>query len=398
MEYMIVDCATLRARPISDRILAELNGGVITDEVEVGPIAWSNELVMHVLEMKTNGPAESLAAAYQATSEGVRQMNHQLLPHGCRLMPTAMHPMFHPATETVLWPHGYGEVYSAFDRVFNCRGHGWSNLQSIHINLPFANDHEFGRLHAAIRLVLPLIPAVAASSPLVEGRLTGFKDNRLEYYRQNQRRVPIIAGNLIPERIYTESEYRQLFSRIYSAISPFDLGGVLQNEFLNSRGAIARFQRNAIEIRVTDIQECPLADFAIIDAVCSLVRALVEQQWSDWEQQARISETDLLLTFLASVRDGLDATCQHSDYLRALGLGSAKASLREIWQHCHAAASKSAGRARHPMIQNFSKMLAAGSLSDRIMRRLGARPDRVAIQDVYRELSNCLDQERLFGV
>ena len=32
---------------------------------------------------------------------------------------------------------------------------------------------------------------------------------------------------------------------------------------MNSRGAIARFDRNAIEIRVIDVQECPKADLAI---------------------------------------------------------------------------------------------------------------------------------------
>ena len=36
------------------------------------------------------------------------------------------------------------------------------------LNLPFSSDEEFGRLHAAIRLLLPLLPALAASSPLVE--------------------------------------------------------------------------------------------------------------------------------------------------------------------------------------------------------------------------------------
>ena len=31
--------------------------------------------------------------------------------------------------------------------------------------VPFADDAEFGRLHAAIRLALPIAPGIAASSP-----------------------------------------------------------------------------------------------------------------------------------------------------------------------------------------------------------------------------------------
>ena len=68
-----------------------------------------------------------------------------------------------------LWPHENREVYDAFDRIFSCKGHGWANLQSMHINLPFADDAEFGRLHAAIRFLMPLMPGLTASSPVMDG-------------------------------------------------------------------------------------------------------------------------------------------------------------------------------------------------------------------------------------
>ena len=43
-------------------------------------------------------------------------------------------------------------IYDTFDRIFSCKGHGWANLQSMQINLPFRGDEEFARLHAAIRV------------------------------------------------------------------------------------------------------------------------------------------------------------------------------------------------------------------------------------------------------
>ena len=79
---------------------------------------------------------------------------------GCTLLPGGVHPWMDPSKETRLWPHEYNEVYRSFDRIFGCAGHGWSNLQSTHLNLPFADDDEFGRLHAAIRAILPLLPAL----------------------------------------------------------------------------------------------------------------------------------------------------------------------------------------------------------------------------------------------
>ena len=98
-------------------------------------------------------------------------------------MPTGMHPWMDPAREFELWPHGDREIYAAFDRIFDCRGHGWANLQSMHLNLPFADDDEFGRLHAAIRALLPLLPALAASSPFADGHARGLA-------RYAPRRVP----------------------------------------------------------------------------------------------------------------------------------------------------------------------------------------------------------------
>jgi gamma-glutamyl:cysteine ligase YbdK (ATP-grasp superfamily) len=106
-----------------------------------------------------------MAAGFQAE---VRAIGRQLEPLGARLMPTAMHPWMNPAAETRLWPHDQAEIYQAYDRVFGCSQHGQANLQSMHLNLPFANDAEFARLHAAVRLVLPILPALAASSPIVE--------------------------------------------------------------------------------------------------------------------------------------------------------------------------------------------------------------------------------------
>lgn len=74
-----------------------------------------------------------------------------------------------PATESRFWPHGDAIVYRTYDRIFGCRSHGWANIQCMHLNLPFAGDEEFARLHAAARLLLPILPALAANSPAAAG-------------------------------------------------------------------------------------------------------------------------------------------------------------------------------------------------------------------------------------
>ena len=95
-------------------------------------------------------------------------------------MPTAAHPFMDPMKETKIWPHENNEVYAIYNKIFDCRGHGWSNLQSTHLNLPFYDDEEFAKLHAAVRLVLPILPALCASSPILDGKLTGCTGYALE--------------------------------------------------------------------------------------------------------------------------------------------------------------------------------------------------------------------------
>ena len=64
-----------------------------------------------------------------------------------------------------------------------------------------------------------------------------------------------------------------------------DPDGVLRDEFLNSRGAIARFGRGSIEVRVIDVQECPRADLAVAVLVEGVLKLLVEERWASFEDQ-----------------------------------------------------------------------------------------------------------------
>ena len=182
-----------------------------------------------------------------------------------------MHPWMDPDHELKLWPHDYNPIYEVYNRIFDCRGQGWANLQWAHLNLPFASDDQFGRLHAAIRILLPLLPALAASSPVVAGALTGYADNRMRFYRHNSQRVPSLTGQVVPEVVFNCADYEQhIFQVMYRDIAPFDTDKILCHEWLNSRGAIARFDRHAIEIRVLDVQDVPAVDIAICEVIVAV--------------------------------------------------------------------------------------------------------------------------------
>ena len=394
MEYMIVDRESLAVRPIADLLLRDADGGAAwVEDVERGPIAWSNEIVAHLVELKTNGPAGTLAGLDRAFHADVLEANRLLARHGAMLLGTGAHPLMDPATDTRIWAHGGGEIYATYDRIFGCSGHGWSNLQSTHLNLPFAGDEEFGRLHAAIRLLLPIIPALAASSPYLDGCFTGYLDARLETYRHNQARIPSLTGRVIPERLFSQAEYQTLFDRIARDIAPHDPDGVLDPLFLNSRGAIARFDRNAIEIRTIDIQECPAADLGVVAAVVAVLRRLVAGQTVPWRVQQEWPEDLLAEIMLEVARDGDQARIADADYLRMLGLRGGAMTAGAAWRALCEASRAEFDETAHAAL---TRILAEGPLARRMLRAIGASPDRAALVAGYRELAGCLADNRLF--
>jgi hypothetical protein len=81
-------------------------------------------------------------------------------------------------------------------------------------------------------------------------------------------------GDLIPEAVFNQEEYYRRSSAHRQAMAPFDKEHVMDHHFANSRGAIARFDRGAIEIRVIDIQECPSADLAIAELIVAVLKAM----------------------------------------------------------------------------------------------------------------------------
>ncbi len=396
LEYMIVDRRTLAVLPVTDEVLRAVAGRYVSD-VEQGAITWSNELVLHVIELKTTGPAPSLEGLAAKFQENVGRINALLKPLGARLMPGAMHPFMRPLEETRLWPHEYNAVYEAFNRIFDCRGHGWSNLQSTHINLPFGDDEEFGRLHAAIRLVLPILPALAASSPVVEGRVTGLMDNRMEFYRTNSRQIPLVAGLVIPEPIFDPDEYdREILQGIYRELAPHDPEGVLRDEFANARGAIARFQRGSIEIRVVDVQECPAADLAICQAVSAVVQALADERWTGLAEQQSLAAEPMAEILQMTIRDAERAAIGDGRYLAQFGLDARRCTAGELWRHlCDATSVWSTGLDEWQ--EALRVILEQGPLARRIIRTIGEDASAGQIATVYHALCECLACGRPFS-
>jgi gamma-glutamyl:cysteine ligase YbdK (ATP-grasp superfamily) len=396
LEYMIVDKDTLAVKPITDELLKQELGKYGSD-FENGRVTWSNELVLHVVELKCTQPESDLSQLEREFTKNIQRVNKILSQWNAMLLPSAAHPFMNPHEETKLWPHDNNEVYAIYNKIFDCSGHGWSNLQSTHLNLPFANDEEFGRLHAAIRLVLPLLPALCASSPILDGKLSGYQDTRLTFYKTNQAKIPSITGSIIPESVYTEKDHEEIIlKKIESDIASYNHEGILDPVWVNSRGAMSRFDRGSIEIRIMDIQECPAADLAIVMLVIETLKALVAETWASFDMQKSMGTEKLASLLGDCIKHGQKSVISDSEYLKNWKL-TKPVTAKELWQIVFDQLLKSGNTELERWKHQLSLILKEGTLSDRLVKALGANPNQATIENVYQKLGTCLADNTMFA-
>jgi glutamate---cysteine ligase / carboxylate-amine ligase len=404
IETMIVDAKSYEVRPLADVLLRGMNGGgEWVEDFDDGTIGWSNELVNHVIEFKTNGPVASLAGVADAFRASAARANEWLAAHGARLLPGGMHPWMDPTKETQLWPHDTAPVYRAYDAMYDCHRHGWANLQSVHLNLPFDGEAEFGRLMAAVRLVLPLIPALAASSPWMEGRATSMLDNRLEVYRTNAARTPAMTGDVIPEPIYSiETYHTEVFGRIDAALRAMGADPVLFGaEWTNARGAIARFDRMAIEVRLIDAQECALADLAVAATVAELIRGFVDERYLPLKKAQAVPTQGLVELLKRTIQAGPKASLKGLDYGRCFGMGTEVETVGDLLGQIVPALFVTAPSfvEAPELIAPMQVILGHGPLATRLLAALPAGEqavDREALREICRRLADCTANGEMF--
>ncbi len=233
LAYAVVERESLAPSPVAERVLGA-DGALV-----LGPVTCAKGSAPHVLELATNGRVASLAGLVEPFQAAVRELFARLEPHGATLLPDtyARRP-----------PHG------------------------LHLAVSFRNDAELARLQLGLRVLLPIVPALCASSPTAE---------------------PLPAGT----RAATES---------------------------------------ALELPALDVAECPAADLAIAQAVVSAVQGLCAGELSSRADQERLSADALSAIAHDVIRNGERAQIRDKQFLRALGFPrevSDEPTARDLWSH-----------------------------------------------------------------
>ena len=383
-EFSLVN-QELKPLPISDKIIKSYCGKII-NFVELPTFTFGKELQLHVMELKANSPFKSPTAFEETMQSAVTTLNGIVEKHGARLLGTGMHPLLQ-LKDTGIWPHYHKKIYQEFGKFFNLNQHGWLNIQSFHLNLPYRTEADGIQIHNQLANLSAYLPAIAASSPIFEGKTGPDVDNRLQFYKINQKEIPTITGEVIPEYVSSFNQYKHDVIERYSQ----DLAKagasktLLYREWVNSRGVIFRFDRCALEVRVMDEQECIKSDVALSCFVRAALRGLIALK-------AELLPHDLLVKdFNRVVKDGLNAFVS-SPYGK---------TARQVCQHYLNLAFEYADEDEKKYLWIIKKRLENGCLSEIIRNRVLKRAEKTdfheAVVNVYSTLIKCLsDNEPYF--
>jgi gamma-glutamyl:cysteine ligase YbdK (ATP-grasp superfamily) len=366
-----------------DKVIKDFHGRIV-NFVEQPTFTFGKELQLHVMEVKPNAPFFSPAIFDKTMHEAVLSLLSFLKSkYNAFLLGAGMHPLMR-LRETGVWSHRHRQIYEEYSRVFNLKRHGWLNIQSFQLNLPYLMEKDGVLLHNLLAYICAYLPAIAASSPIYEGKLGEYVDNRLHFYMLNQKEVPSITGDGIPEYTSSFEQYRREIIGKYSS-DLADAGikkHLLHQEWVNSRGVIFRFDRKALEIRVMDEQECVKSDVALSCFIRALLRGFM------LEKVELLPHKTLVNDYNSIMKDGLNAKVLHPHGSNA----------RQVCQHFFKITWENATDEEKKYLPIIQKRIENGSLSevirDRIHRKAQSTDFREAIISVYSMLIKSLENNQ----
>ena len=376
-EYSLVN-KDLNPLPISDKIIKDYCGKII-NFIELPFFTFGKEMQLHVMEIKANQPFESPFEFEETMQTAVSTLSQIVQKYGAMLLGTGMHPLLKLAG-TGIWPHYHRKIYQQYGRIFDLNQHGWLNIQSFHLNLPFQKEADAIQTHNQLTNLCAYLPAISASSPIYEGKNGSDIDNRLQFYKVNQKEIPSISGDVIPEYVSSLGQYKRDVIERYSQ----DLANagadktLLHREWVNSRGVIFRFDRCALEVRVIDEQECIKSDVALSCFVRAALRGL------NASNVELLPHDVLVKDFNNIIKGGLNAEVSNPHGKTA----------RQVCHIYLRIAMEHATEDEKKYLWLVKKRIEEGSLSELIRERVLRRAQKTSLDqsiiDVYSTLIKCL--------
>jgi carboxylate-amine ligase len=378
-EFSIVD-EQMSPLPIADKVIKDWLGK-ITESVYMPRYSFGKENVLHQMEIRARKPFRSPETFEETMHNAVLTLLDFLeRRHHAQLLGTGMHPLL-TIEETGLWNHGENlKTMQELDKIFNLKYQGWLNIQSFQLNIPYYNEAWGVALYNYLTHLCAYLPAISASSPICESKISPNVDGRLYYYGNNTKKIPSIAGEIVPEYITSFEQFRREVVATYlQDLSRQRVGErLLRAEWLNQRVVVFKFFRDAIELRVMDEQDCIKSDVALSCFIQATVRGLIARNEASPPHQLLVND------YQAIVKNGLKANVKHPHGKTA----------KEVCQYLLKIASEHADEKEKKYLWIINKRIEEGNLSNIIRKRVLARAQKTsfteAVISIYSELAKAL--------
>ncbi len=254
---------------------------------------------------------------------------------------------------------------------------------SIHINVGIEDPEVLMQACRLIRVEAPLYLALSASSPFVDGKVTGSHSTRWQMFPKTPQNVPLFESH----RHFVRWTEEQLIAKkmrnvrhLWSAVRP--------------NGDRRPYNLNRLELRICDLVVDPLALLAITALLEARIMQMIDNPELDPLQQSNLSANDLQSELMAltdeneilSARNSLDAELRHWLDGRKI---VARDWIKEIYEQVYPIAKK---RGFSCFLSPLQKVLRHGNTAQQWLTLYdrGMQPVDIIQQDIQ----NIAKQER----
>ncbi len=394
VHYAVVDKTTLAVVPVPGELLAaarpDPTPGTKRDVEAIAGIA------AHAIEIRNERSMRKPAKWGRKITARIAALSSLLERHQALLLPGGAHPLYVPARDGAAHAAQDRGPRTTYARLFDMDAHGWSNDGSLRLDIRFDKPSDFSKLHAAVRLLLPIIPGLTAASPILEGRPTGSQSARLEAYFAAREGFPALVGGWIPEAVFDQEEHdREILVPIAQALASYDRDGSLDPTLLNARAATVNFDRGILSLHVLDAQESASANMAVAEFIITVLKAMVAGRWVSTYLQRAWSVDDLHAILASTIKDGDEALITNADYQLMFGLmKQGHMPVIKLWQQLFVEVY---GDLSTNARSHVAHILEHGTLARRILRATGDSPSPATIHDVYTTLAKHLPTDTSYA-
>ena len=254
-EFSILDCHTLDLTPRFE----ELRDAGAADELLREAI--TGELISSEIEI-ISGVGEDLHDAIARQRERRRRLFALASAHDVALGATGTHPWADYRKQLIIDTEHYRRVQAGLKYV------AWrNNTFSLHVHVGIRGIDRAVRVCDRLREVLPLLLAISANSPFLDGRDSGLHSARTQSFTRNFPRcgIPDVFGGWSAYRDYIDFLYRTRsiveFTQVWWSIRP-------------------HFSFGTVEVRICDAQ----ATAQESEALAALMVACIAQAARDVDE------------------------------------------------------------------------------------------------------------------